>query len=125
MSEPSKNRKIASWVVSALVGLAMVASSMGKFSGGEQILEMFEKMHLGSYRMLIGVIELGSAILFLVPRTSSLGTFLITGYFGGAIVAHLSLGEPDKLMPAIILGLLAWTGNFLRNPTMFQSFKGQ
>ena len=125
MSETnSKAKNIASWILRGLVGLGLLASASMKLSGAAQIVENFEKMHLTPYLTIIALIEMTSAILLLIPRTSSLGTLLVTGYLGGALVAHLTSATPGDIAPAIILGLLAWSGNFLRNPTMFQSFKG-
>ncbi len=63
------------------------------------------------------------AVLFLVPKTSSLGALLATGYFGGAVVAELSTGEVGRVVPALVLGSLVWVVNALRNPNMFESFK--
>ena len=118
-----KTRKIVSWVLTGLVGLGLVASALGKLTGGKQVTEGFEHFRLTPYIVTIGVIELICAVLFLVPKTSSIGTLLVTGYFGGAIVTHLSAGEPIQIAPAIVLGLLAWVANYLKNPNMFESLK--
>jgi hypothetical protein len=113
-------------VLAGLVTLALVASSAGKFSGAKQIVENFEKFHIpANFLTPIGAIELLSAILFAVPKTSSLGTFLVTGYFGGAIVAHLAGNDAGGIVPAIVLGLIAWTANYLRNPSMFASLQAR
>jgi hypothetical protein len=70
--------------------------------------------------MLIGGGELIAAILFIIPRTSSLGVLLLSSHMGGAIVVHMGQGEPYSFQ-AIILVLL-WVANWLRNPEMFASF---
>lgn len=118
-----KTRKIVSWVLTGLVGLGLVASAWGKLTGGGQVTEGFEHFRLTPYIVTIGVIELICAVLFLVPKTSSIGTLLVTGYFGGAIVTHLAASEPSQVVPAMVLGLLAWAANYLKNPNMFESLK--
>lgn len=117
---PSKT-PVAAHVLAGLVTFALVGSAAAKLSGAQAMVENFEKYHLGGFRLPIAMIELVSVILFAVPKTSSLGTLLLTGYFGGAIVAHLSASEPAGAVPAMILGGLAWGANYLRNRKMFES----
>jgi hypothetical protein len=69
---------------------------------------------------VIGVGELASAILLLVPRTSSLGLLLTTGFWGGAICLHMSKGEPFVLQSAFLV--IIWVGGYLRVPGSFGSF---
>ncbi len=64
----------------------------------------------------IGLIELVSLALYLVPRTSVLGALLLTGYLGGAIATHVRIGSPllsHTLFP-IYVALLLWGGLYLR-----------
>lgn len=122
MSTISKKRRIAGWVLTGFVSLGLAASAAGKLSGAAPVVENFSKMHLADYLQTIAIIELLCAILFVIPKTQSLGVLLVTGYFGGAIVAHFASATPAEIVPAIVLGALAWTGNFLKNPQMFESF---
>jgi hypothetical protein len=50
------------------------------------------------------VLEIGSAILFLIPLTRDIGLLLVSAYFGGAIATHMGHGEP-VMQPAIILAI--------------------
>lgn len=124
MTQPAPltgGKRIAMYVTTGLVGLGLLASAGAKLSGAAQIVENFEKFHLGPYRTGIGVLEALVALLFLVPRTSSIGTLLVTGYFGGAIVAHLVVDAPGEIVAPLVLGGLAWASGFLRNPNLFGS----
>jgi hypothetical protein len=69
---------------------------------------------------VIGAGELATAILLLVPRTSSLGVLLASSFWGGAICLHLSTGTPFVLQSALLL--LTWVGAYLRVPGTFSSF---
>jgi hypothetical protein len=69
---------------------------------------------------VIGAGEVATAILLLIPRTSSLGVLLASSFWGGAICLHMSRGEPFVLQSALLL--LTWVGAFLRVPGMFSSF---
>jgi hypothetical protein len=72
--------------------------------------------------LLIGIGELVSALLFLIPQTNSLGLLLLSSYLGGAIVTHMQHGQPF-FAPAILL-LLVWIAGYLRHPEVLQSFRG-
>jgi hypothetical protein len=91
-----------------------------KLKGGEEMAANFAKMGLQGKELLIGVGELLTIILFIIPRTSSLGVLLLSGYVGGAILAHMSMGE-SYLFPSILL-VVVWIANWLRNPEMLASF---
>ena len=82
---------------------------------------MFEKWGLKNYLLLIGSGELISALLFLIPRTSSLGLLLLSAYMGGAIVTHMQHGE-SYIIPSAVL-LLVWIAGYLRHPEVLQSFR--
>ncbi len=61
----------------------------------------------------LGVFEIGCVLLYLIPATSILGAILFTGYLGGAILAHLRVGEP--FIPQMVIGVLVWLGVFFRD----------
>lgn len=118
--ELSKTRKISSWAVVGLLVALFTFSSMSKIAGVEIMATNFEKWGLSGWLAIIGFGELLSAILYLMPRTSSLGVLLLSAHMGGAIVIHMSNGEPF-IFQAVIL-VLVWVGNYLRNPEMLSSF---
>jgi hypothetical protein len=112
-----------------IVGLVLHAAVGGLmiFAGSGKVLGLFppealEKHGLGEQAVLIGAGELITAVLLLVPRTSSLGTLLASAFWGGAICLHMSHGEPYLLQSALLV--LTWVGASLRNPAMLSSFAG-
>ena len=65
----------------------------------------------------LGVVLLASTILYLVPRTAVLGAILLTGYLGGAVSAHVRVGNPlltHTLFP-VFFGMMLWGGLVLRD----------
>lgn len=122
MSTVSKKRRIAGWVLTGFIGFAMSASAAGKLSGAQPMVENFSKMHLDGYLKPVAIIELICAVLFVIPKTQSVGVLLVTGYFGGAVVAHLAGASPGEVVPGLVLGAIAWVANYLKNPQMFESF---
>ena len=69
---------------------------------------------------LLGVLTLGSALLYAWPRTSLLGAILLTGYLGGAVATHARIGSPllTHTLFGVYIGALAWAGLALRTPTL-------
>ncbi len=121
MPPQSKGRRIAAWILTGLITLVFVASAVAKLTKVSAVVEMFDKWGLSNYVLLIGVGELVSAVLFLIPRTTSLGILLLSAYLGGAIVTHMQNGEP-YFGPAVLL-LLVWVAGYLRHPELLQSFR--
>jgi hypothetical protein len=97
------------------------------FTGSQKILgsvppEALVKYGLGEQARLIGAGALLSALLLLIPRTSSLGLLLTSSFWGGAICIHMAHGEP-YLFQAMML-VLSWVGAYLRNPSTLSNFWG-
>lgn len=64
----------------------------------------------------IGVIELVCLAVYAIPRTSTLGAILLTGYLGGAFATQLRAeSAPFSLVFPLIIGALIWGGLFLRD----------
>jgi hypothetical protein len=110
----SKKMLLAGWGMSALPVLLLLFSGVMKLMKPAPVAEGFvnlgypERLALG-----IGIIELTSTVLYVIPRTSVLGAILLTGYLGGATASHVRIGEPFFM--AIVLGVLVWGGLFLRD----------
>ncbi len=57
----------------------------------------------------------------MIPQTMRYGTFLLSSYMGGAIVAHLTAGE-SPAFAAIVLALI-WLLAYLRDPQFFETWE--
>lgn len=120
MSENSKVRRIAARVVIGLLTALFVASGSAKLAGFEAMEKNFDTYGLSGKEILIGSGEVASAILYAVPFTSSVGVLLLSAHMGGAIMVHMSHGEP-YIVQSIVL-IMVWVGGYLRNPELFSSF---
>jgi hypothetical protein len=112
-------QKISGWVLHGLVAGVMI------LAGSAKVLGLFPpeevaKLGLSLPIQVIGMGELAGAILLLIPRTSSLGLLLTSGFWGGAICLHMSKAEPF-VIPSVFL-LITWVGGYLRVPGAFGSF---
>ena len=105
-------------VVSALVVLVLLADTGMNLFAREAMRSTYADSQIPlSVAPLLGSITLICAILYAIPRTAVLGAILTTGFFGGAILAHVRLGEigsPPQLI-SLAIGVLAWAGLWLRD----------
>ena len=97
-----KTKRIIYWVLTGLVAFVFLGSAVGKLSANEEALKMAAGFGLDAktYTML-GIVELLSVILFIIPRTGIVGTLLLAAYMGGAIASHLEHGV-SIVAPCII-----------------------
>ncbi len=120
----SKTRRITAWVLVWLLTALFLLSSSKKFMAisnpDAEMYKNFVKWGLEGKLMVVAIGELIAAILFLIPRTSSLGFLLLTAHFGGAIATHFEHGE--NYFPIVIILILIWIAHYLRNPEMLASF---
>jgi hypothetical protein len=112
-------KKIGGWVLHGLVAGTMILAGSAKVFGLFPPEEV-AKLGLSLPIQVIGAGEVASAILLLIPRTSSLGLLLTSGFWGGAICLHMSKGELFVLQSALLL--FTWVGGYLRVPGAFGSF---
>jgi len=114
MNPHNKWLKVAGIVLNVLVAGLMIFAGSGKAFGfaPPEIVEKMNAIGLGDKIQLIGYGELISALLLLIPKTSPLGTLLVSGFWGGVICIHMAHGE-DFVFPSMLLAV-TWAGSFLR-----------
>lgn len=112
-------QKISGRVLHGLVAGIMVLAGSAKVFGLFPPEEV-AKLGLSLSIQVIGIGELASAVLLLIPRTSSLGLLLTSAFWGGAICLHISKAEPFVVQSAFLL--VTWVGGYLRVPGAFGSF---
>ena len=117
-----KAKKITGWVITGLAALAFMMSAFMKFSAGPDSVKMAGAMGLGNNIKIIGVLELLSLILFVIPRTGVLGTLLLAAYLGGAIATHLEHQQP--FYAPMIIECLIWIAAVLRFPELGSRIMG-
>jgi hypothetical protein len=112
---PGKGARITGHIMSGFVVFALGASAIMKLMQTQQVVEGFAQQGwpAGS-ATTIGTIELLVGIIYAIPRLSVLGAILVTGYFGGAVCLSLRY-EPIGIVVALICGILAWGGLYMRD----------
>ena len=118
-----KRSRIIVWVLKGLLCLVFGFSIFGKLAGIEQMTENMTRYGLADQITMIGLGELAAFLLFLVPRTTSVGVLLLSAHMGGAIVTHMQHGEP-YIMQSVIL-VLVWVVGVTANPTILGGLVGR
>ncbi len=76
------------------------------------------------YMLLIGLVELGCTVLFVIPKTALLGAVLLTALLGAALAANLRVDNPlfSHTLFSLYLGVFAWVALWLREPSVRAMF---
>jgi len=97
------------------VFLILGLGGVNKIVGTTEMVNNFTFMNLLPYIEFIGIIEVISVILLLIPRTALYGAVLVGSIMSAAVALHLSLMGGDNITGPLMLGSFAWLGYFLRN----------
>ena len=115
---PAKWMTWAGWALTVLVALFLAMDGAMKLMDVPQVRSA--TLQLGwplALDRTLGIIDLVCLALYAFPRTAVLGAILTTGLCGGAIAAHLRLGDPlfSHVLFGVYVGVMAWGGLWLRD----------
>jgi DoxX-like family len=106
-------------IMSAFVVIALLADGAIQLLAPAQIASVLRETGFAiELTRVLGPIVLACAILYAIPATAVLGAILVTGFLGGAICAHVRIGElgsPPEII-ALLLGVMTWVGLYARDP---------
>ncbi len=105
-------------IMSTAVVVTLGADGAIQLFASAQIASMLQEAGFAmDLTRVVGPIILACAIFYAVPATAVLGAILVTGFLGGAICAHVRIGElgsPPELI-SLLLGALTWGGLYARD----------
>ena len=102
-------------ILSAFGVLICLSSIAAKLTHQASYVRIWERIgYQESILTGVGLVQLSSIVLYLIPSTSVLGAVMLTGYLGGAIASWVRLGEPNPMMVPLSTCLLLWAGLYLR-----------
>ena len=114
-----KTIKITRWGMTIVLALVFTMSAFMKLTQNETALAQASSFGIDATTyQFIGIIEIISLILFIIPRTGIIGTLLLAAYLGGAIVTHLQHQQPIAM--AVIFQIVLWITAFVRFPELRQ-----
>lgn len=125
MAGQSRSVKVALWVLQILAAVAFAAAGGGKLMGQAAMVQMFDTIGFGQwFRYVTGAIEVGSALMLLVPSLAVFGATLLGCTMIGAIIAHLTALHDPPTGPVVLLlivGTILWLRrDQLRAPAALQ-----
>src|SRR6202522_2042151 len=105
--------------MSAFVVIALVTDGTIQLFAPAQIASMLQETGFAmDLTGVLGPLVLACAILYAIPATAVFGAILVTGFLGGAICAHVRIGElgsPPEII-ALLLGAMTWAGLYASHP---------
>lgn len=117
----SKARIWTGRILSGLPALFLLGDSIGKLIKPEPVVK--GTVQLGYPENVItglGIVLFVCTVCYLIPRTSVLGTILLTGYLGGAVATHVRVGDPlfSHILFPVYIAVILWGGLYLRDPRL-------
>ena len=83
-------KKTSTIILSLVIAIIYLQTLYFKFSAHPDSVYIFSKLNLEPYgRIGIGILELITAILLLIPKTRIIGAIVSLGVILGAIASHL------------------------------------
>lgn len=112
----SRVSTVLAWLLQVLLAAMFLLAGGAKLAGATAMVEMFDTIGWGQwFRYVTGSIEVGSALLLLVPSAAPFAALALMCTMTGAIIAHLAVLPSLPTGPIVLLclaGGVAW----LRRP---------
>lgn len=116
-NEISKFRLWTSYILQGLVVIMFLMGASGNLLQAEDAVEGAVSLgYQESSVFKLGIVLLLSTVLYVIPRTATVGAILLTGWLGGAVATHVIHQDPifNTVFP-IIFGITIWVALGLRD----------
>jgi uncharacterized membrane protein YphA (DoxX/SURF4 family) len=102
---------VALWIVSVLAAAAFVAIGIAKFASPAWARNFSRWGYPDGFYMVIGALEIGGAMLLVVPKAASYGAVLLGAIMVGAAATHALHNETGRLFaPLMWLAIVTLVG---------------
>jgi hypothetical protein len=102
------------WILTFIVAFFLGKSGFSKLMGTEEMVGIFKSLNLLDYMRIVGLAEIATLVLLMIPRTSLYGAIMVTSLMSAAAVIHLTAFGGQGVIFPIMVGLFSWTGHCLR-----------
>lgn len=108
----SKTASVTLWIMQILAALMFVSAGTMKLGGDPLMIAVFDQVGIGQwFRFFTGGLEVASALLLVIPRTSWIGGLLLAFTMAGAVLSHIFILGGSSLIPVgllLITATIAW-----------------
>ena len=117
-------KEVALWIIALLLALVCLRSGWLKVTGNIFWVRDFHRWGYPDwFRIVVGIAELTSMALLLVPRFASYGASLFAGVMLGAIFTHYTHNETSRLPFNLLLLALSLIIAFTRQPAFLKMLR--
>jgi uncharacterized membrane protein YphA (DoxX/SURF4 family) len=103
-----KAGNVALWVLQVAAAAMLGMAGFAKLTGAPEMVGLFDAIGVGQwFRYVTGILEVGGAILLLVPALAGAGALLLAGVMLGAVLTHLFVIGGSPVVPLVLMIVLA------------------
>src|SRR6185312_5944475 len=114
-------KEVVLWIIALLLALVCLRSGLQKITGNIFWVRDFHRWgYPDGFRVAVGIAELASAALLLIPRFASYGASLFAVVMLGAIYTHDTHNESSRLHFNLFLLALSLVIVFMRRPNFLK-----
>lgn len=125
----SKASSIVGWICVGLVAAFTLFSSvmnMLPIDGNQAGIDIATRLGVLDMLFALGVVKIVLVVLYVLPRTSTVGFVLMAAYYAGALATNITHGfSPAEYSPIIVTLAVMTVGAYLRNPELLVRIKGK
>lgn len=113
---------VIGWICIGLVAAFFLFSAVMKFmpvEGNADAIAMQQSLGITGFVQGLGVLQLIIFVLYVWPRTSTVGFVLMVGYMGGVLATNLTHGFTQmEALPIYVTFAVMTLGAYLMNPEL-------
>jgi putative oxidoreductase len=117
-------KEVVLWIIALFLALVCLRSGWLKVTGNVFWVRDFHRWGYPDwFRIVVGITELSSMVLLLMPRFASYGASLFAAIMLGAIFTHNTHNETSRLPFNLLLLVLSLIIVFMRQPTFLKKLR--
>lgn len=124
----SRIGSIIGWICAVLVSAFTVFSAvMGiLFSDDPAAMAMGERLGITGMELPLAIVKIIIVLLYLFPKTTTVGFVLMIGYFGGVLATNMTHGFTfAETVPVYVVFILLTVAAYFRSPELLARVKGK
>ena len=125
----AKASSIIGWICVGLVSaftLFSAVMNMLPIEGNQPAIDIATRLGILEIIFALGVAKVLLVIVYVLPRTSTVGFVLMAAYWAGALATNITHGfTPVEYSPIVVTLAVMTLGAYFRNPELLARLKGK